>query len=129
MTEYSGAFKRYIRLTLFFLAILVLGYGFTPYQSIFLGLLLGTIGGLYNLISMYRKIDRLGQAIVEGQRAKTLGSLTRMLTAGLAVLIALRYPEMFHLVSVVVGLMSVYAIIFIDSLLQHYVFKKKRGEN
>jgi ATP synthase protein I len=129
MTEYSGAFKRYIRLTLFLLAIFVLAYSFTPYQSIFLGLILGTICGIYNLISMYRKIERLGQAVVHGTKAKTLGSLSRMLTAGLAVLIALRYPETFHLVSVVVGLMTVYAIIFIDSFLQHYVFKKKRGEN
>lgn len=129
MTEYSDAFKRYIRLIVFLLAILVLGYGFTPYHSIFLGLILGTVCGLYNMISMYRKIDRLGQAVVYGRKVKTLGSLSRMLTAGLAVLIVLRYPETFHLVSVVVGLMSVYAIIFIDSLLQHYVFKKKRGEN
>lgn len=125
MTEYSGAFKRYIRLTLFLLAFLVVGYGFTPYQSIFLGLILGTVAGFYNLISMYRKINRLGQAVVHGGKVKTLGSLSRMLMAGLAVLIAMRYPEMFHLVSVVVGLMSVYAIIFIDSLLQHYVFKKE----
>jgi ATP synthase protein I len=129
MNEYTERFRKYIQYSLFFTAVIVLGWAITPYSTVFSGLLLGQAVGFYNLVNMYWKIKRFGLAISEGRSVKSLGNLTRMLTAGLAVLIAIRYPEVFHLVSVVVGLMSVYAIIFIDSLIQVYAFGKKRGEN
>ncbi|MFC0186985.1 ATP synthase subunit I [Fictibacillus aquaticus] len=116
MTEYSATYARYFKYTLFSLSFFVLGYAFTDYKTIFLGLALGTVFSLYNLWNMYSKIGRFGQAVASGQKVKTLGSLARLVTAGLAVLIAQRYPEHFHLLSVVVGLMSVYIIMLIDSL-------------
>jgi ATP synthase protein I len=65
---------------------------------------------------MYAKIERLGQAVIQKRKVKTLGSLSRLMLAGLAVLIAMKYPEHFHLLSVVVGLVSIYIIMLIDSL-------------
>jgi ATP synthase protein I len=118
MNEYKMVFFKYIKYTLYVLAFFVTGYGFTPYKTIFLGLVLGTVFSLYNLWSMYSKIERFGQAVTQQKRVKTLGSLSRLLLAGLAVLIAMKYPEYLHLLSVVVGLMTVYIIMLIDSLSQ-----------
>ncbi|WP_246625167.1 ATP synthase subunit I [Fictibacillus nanhaiensis] len=116
MNEYKQVFFKYIKYTLYLLSFFFIGYAATPYKTIFLGLALGTAFSLYNLWSMYSKIDRMGQAVIQQKRVKTLGSLSRLLFAGVAVLIALKYPEHFHLLSVVVGLMSVYIIMLIDSL-------------
>lgn len=91
--------------------------GFTPYQDIFLGLALGTSFSLYNLWILVRKSKQIQQAIEEGRTARSLGTVSRMAAAGLAVLIALKFPEHFHLISVVIGLMTIYIVIMIDSIL------------
>ncbi|PFG15192.1 ATP synthase subunit I [Bacillus sp. es.036] len=116
MTEYTQSFRRYMQFTLYLLAIFVMGWGITSYKALFLGLILGTILSIYNLFNMYRKVDRLGEATVKGTKARSLGLLTRQAVAGLAVLIALRYPEYFNLLGVVSGLMTTYLIILIDSI-------------
>ncbi|MCA0991224.1 ATP synthase subunit I [Pseudalkalibacillus hwajinpoensis] len=115
MTEYTQSFRRYMQFTLYLLAIFVMGWGITSYKALFLGLILGTIFSIYNLFNMFRKIDRLGEATVKGTKARSLGLLTRQAVAGLSVLIALRYPEYFNLLGVVIGLMTTYIIILIDS--------------
>ncbi|KSU81851.1 ATP synthase protein I [Fictibacillus enclensis] len=116
MTEYTMTFRRYIKITLFMLSFFVLGYGVTSYKSIFLGLSFGTLFSLYNLWSMYSSIERLGQAVINQQKVRTMGSLSRLLMGGLAALIAIRFPQFFNLLSVVIGLMTVYIIMLIDSL-------------
>ncbi|MGG1686989.1 ATP synthase subunit I [Pseudalkalibacillus sp. NRS-1564] len=116
MTEYTQSFRRYMQFTLYLLAIFVMGWGITSYKALFLGLILGTIFSIYNLFNMFRKIDRLGEATVKGTKARSLGLLTRQAVAGLSVLVALRYPEYFNLLGVVIGLMTTYIIILIDSI-------------
>ncbi|MFL6517019.1 MAG: ATP synthase subunit, partial [Bacillus sp. (in: firmicutes)] len=49
-----------------------------------------------------------------GKKPKSLGSLSRMAVAGIAALIALRYPEQFDMISLVIGLMTSYIVIMID---------------
>ena len=45
------------------------------------------------------------------------------------VLIALEYPEYFHLISVIIGLMATYVVIMIDYFLKIGIYLvKKRGE-
>ncbi|RBW68720.1 ATP synthase subunit I [Bacillus taeanensis] len=110
--------KRFMQLTVYIIALLVLGWGFTPYQSVFLGAILGLIIGSFNIWFMYRKVKKLGQAAAEGTKAYSLGMLTRFALAGLAVLVALRYPDTFHLLSMVIGFSSAYIIIFIDFFLK-----------
>ncbi|MGG1572965.1 ATP synthase subunit I [Fictibacillus sp. NRS-1165] len=116
MTEYTMTYRRYIKYTLFMLSFFVLGYGVTSYKSIFLGLSFGTLFSLFNLWSMYSSIERLGQAVINQQKVRTMGSLSRLLMGGLAALIAMRFPQFFNLLSVVIGLMTVYIIMLIDSL-------------
>jgi ATP synthase protein I len=127
MTEYDIAFKRYISLNLYGLSFLVAGWALTDFDSVFLGLLLGAVGSFYNLWLMNKKTNKLGNAAANKEKPPTLGSFSRLMTGGLVVLIATRYPETFHLVSVVVGLMSSYIIIFID-FIAFQTLRRKRGE-
>lgn len=129
MTEYKKILQRHIKILLYLLSLYALGWGFTPWQSAFNGLLLGTVGSVYFLLSTYRKINRMGQAIVEQRRTMSLGSLQRVAVAGLVVLIALRFPQTFDLIFVILGLMTFSIVILIDILLQSIRNQtRKRGE-
>lgn len=113
MTEFKKLFSHQIKYMIYIIALFVLGWGLTSYKQVFAGLLLGSVISLYFLWSTARKIDMLGQAVVEGGKAMSLGTFSRLASAILAVMIATRYPEYFHLVSVVIGLMTSYVVIMI----------------
>ena len=87
--------------------------------QIFQGLILGTIFSLFIFWSMVQKNKKFSEAAAEGKKMRSLGSLTRMSAGALAAVIALRYPEEFQMVSVVLGLMTVYLVIMIDYFIQH----------
>lgn len=127
MPEFKMMFVRQRKMMLFLLSFYVLGWGFTSYQSIFLGLILGTSLSLFNLWLMTRKIDQFGQAVETGRKVRSLGSFSRMATGALAVVITLRYPDHFHLISVIIGLMTSYIVIMIDFFIQQ-IFSDKSGE-
>lgn len=114
MPEFQTMFTRQRKWMFLLLSFYVLGWGFTSQQSIFLGLILGTSLSLFNLWLMARKIDKFGQAAAEGRTIRSLGSFSRMATGALAIVITMRYPEQFHLISVVIGLMTSYIVIMID---------------
>ena len=117
MPEYKLIFKRVRKYILYLLALYVLGWGFTSYQSIFLGLILGTSLSLFNLWVLDRKMKQFGEVMVNGGKIRSLGLLTRMATAIFAVLIAMEYSNYIHLISVVIGLMTAYIVIMIDNFL------------
>ena len=98
----------------YLLSIFVLGWGFTEHQTIFAGLILGTSLSFFNLWLISRKMKAFDKAIETGGKFRSLGTLSRMASAGLAVLIALEYPDQFHLISTVLGLMTAYIVISID---------------
>lgn len=62
---------------------------------------------------MARKSDKFGDAVLQGKKVRSLGSFSRMATAALAVMISLKFPDSFHLISVVLGLMTSYIVIMI----------------
>ena len=124
MPEFQTMFARQRKWMFFLLSFYVLGWGFTAHQSIFLGLILGTSLSLFNLWLMARKIDKFGQAAAEGRQIRSLGSFSRMASAALAIVITLRYPEQFHLVSVVIGLMTSYIVIMIDFFTHNFYSDK-----
>ncbi|WP_077623445.1 ATP synthase subunit I [Sediminibacillus massiliensis] len=117
MQQYEKMITRQKKWMFYLLALLVLGAGFTPYPRIFLGLLLGTVISFYNLWLMQRKIKQFGQAVVEQRSTRGIGTFTRLASAAAAVLIALQFEEYFHLISVIIGLMTAYVVIMIDFLL------------
>lgn len=114
MPDVNSIFQGQRRYIFFLLALYVLGWGFTSYQSIFLGLILGTSFGLFNMWLLARRMDKFGDAVVRGERVRSLGMISRMATAVLAVLIAVEYPDQFHLYSVILGLMTSYFVIMIE---------------
>ncbi|MFE8698065.1 ATP synthase subunit I [Cytobacillus sp. FJAT-53684] len=124
MPEFKTTFVRQRKYIFLLLSIYVLGWGFTSYQSIFLGLILGTSLSLFNLWLIVRKTQRFGDAVVRGEKVRSLGTITRMASALLAVMLALEYPKELHLVSVVFGLMTSYIVIMIDYFLQSFYLRK-----
>ncbi|WP_066189005.1 MULTISPECIES: ATP synthase subunit I [Gracilibacillus] len=120
MNQYKQMITRQRKWMFYLLALFVLGWGFTPYTRIFLGLLLGTALSFYSLWTMQRKIDRFGQAVAQENRATGIGTFTRLATAALAVIIAMRFEEQFHLMSVILGLMTTYVVIMIDFAISTY---------
>ncbi|MBU8881055.1 ATP synthase subunit I [Bacillus sp. FJAT-29790] len=118
MQELQTIFIRQRKYIFLLLSIYVLGWGFTSYQSIFLGLILGTALSLFNLWLMVRRTEKFGEAVAKGEKVRSLGMISRMASAVLAVMIAMKYPEDFHLISVVFGLMTSYIVIMIDYFLQ-----------
>ncbi|TYR80172.1 ATP synthase subunit I [Priestia megaterium] len=119
MQELQHIFPRLRSYILYLLALYVLGWGFTSYQSVFAGLILGTVISLYNLWGLVRKFKKFGRAFDEGKKPRSLGTVTRFATAALAVVITISYPKTFHLISVVVGLMTSYVVIVIDFVVQN----------
>ena len=124
MNEYNNMIARQRKWMFYLLAIMVLGWGFTPYQTVFLGLLLGTTLSFFNLWVMQRKINRFGQAISKGDKVYGIGTFTRLASAAVAVVIAMRYDVYFHMIGVMFGLMTTYVVIMID----FFIFEVKTGK-
>lgn len=119
MLELDKMFKKHWKYIMYLLGIYALGVMLTKYDIVFQGLILGTIFSLFIYWSMVQKYKKFSVAVSKGSKKQSLGSLTRMSIAALAAVIALRYPEKFQIVSVVLGLMTVYFVIMIDYFLQH----------
>lgn len=114
MPDVQTIYRQQQRYILFLLSIYVLGWGFTSYQTIFLGLILGTAFGLFNMWLLAKRMDKFGDAVVRGEKVRSLGMISRMATAILAVMLAVKYPDIIHLYSVILGLMTPYFVIMIE---------------
>ncbi|WP_110928324.1 ATP synthase subunit I [Bacillus massiliglaciei] len=119
MPELDKMFNRQRKSMLYLMGLYLLGIVFTPFDDIFQGLLLGTIFSMIIFLSLVNKNKKFSQAVAEGKKARSLGNLTRMSAAAIAAMIALRYPEEFRVVFVVLGLMTVYIVIMIDYFIQN----------
>ncbi|MBM4761536.1 ATP synthase subunit I [Bacillus sp. B15-48] len=124
MQEWQQLTIRYRKYMFYLLALYVLGWGFTSYQPVFAGLILGTSLGFFNMWLLARKTNTLGQAVTSGTTVRTLGTLSRMATAVLAVIVALRYPDIFHFISVIIGLMTYVIVIMIDLFFHSILIRK-----
>ena len=116
MPDLQVLYIRQRKILFYLLSIYVIGWGFTAYQSIFLGLVFGTSLSLFNLWLMVKKTNQFGERVLQGQKVRSLGSFSRMATGALAVVVALRYPDYLQLMSVIIGLMTSYIVIMIDLL-------------
>lgn len=123
MEELRHMFQRQRKYIFYLLSIYTLGWGFTDYKTVFLSLLLGTIISLYSLWLLAKKTSQFVQATVDGEKVRSLGMVSRMAAAGLAVFAVVRYPQHFSIIPVVLGLMTSYFVIIID----YFLFQKLRG--
>lgn len=118
MSDYELMVSRQRKWMFYLLALFVLGAGFTSYTRIFNGLILGTVVSLYNLWLLQYKTKALGGAAVKGKKVRSIGMFSRFAAAVLATLIALRFGETFHIIAVVIGIVSSYIVIGIDMFVQ-----------
>jgi len=120
--EYSFRIRRVVQWTIFVLAGTILGWGFTSpqYQPWFAGLGLGTTIGLISAVFTAWKVHKVGEVAIQHQGKKkqvSLGMPTRLALAVLATVITLQYSEIFHIATMVIGLMIPSIIALVDSLL------------
>ena len=102
----------------FLLALCALGWGFTPYETIFAGIAVGAFFGTYNFWILVRRMEKFDRAMSEGTKAPSLGTALRFGSGVAAVALAISMPQYFHLISTVIGLMLPYIFIFIINFVQ-----------
>src|SRR5690625_7732018 len=76
----------------------------TPYSKLFLGLLLGIIIRFYNLWLLQRKTNLLGEAAEREGKRIGIGTISRLASAALGVLIAIKYD--LDIIGFIIGLMT-----------------------
>lgn len=118
MEDYIYLTKRFTIQTVILIFLFIILAFTTTYNSIFFGLILGSIISLSNLWSTYFQVKRLGESVDVGRAKFSLGTLFRFALAIGAIYVAFQYPDTFHFISVVIGLMLTYIIILINSLFQ-----------
>lgn len=114
MSELRAHVIRLTKTMLYILALFVLGWGFTVHQTIFASLLLGATVSFVNALYTAFKAHQFRRLIEAGRRPRGSGMLTRFSMVALAVFVAMRYPDFFHMPSLAIGLILVPVILFID---------------
>ena len=104
----------------FLLAICALGWGFSPYDSIFAGIALGAFFGTYNFWILVRRMEKFDRSISEGKKVASIGTVLRFGSGVAAVAIAISLPQYFHLISTVIGLMIPYIFLVIERIVHHF---------
>ena len=103
----------------FLLAICALGWGFSPYDSMFAGIALGAFFGTYNFWILVRRMEKFDRSMSEGTRAPSIGMAYRFFSGVAAVAIAISLPQYFHLISTVIGLMIPYIFLILERIVHH----------
>ena len=117
MLEMQRIFTRQKKYIYFLLAACALGWGFTPYSTIFAGLALGSLFGLYNFWILVRRMEKFDRVLESGKGRAGLGTTLRFASGVAAVAIALALPEYFHLISTVIGLMIPYVLLVVERIM------------
>ena len=112
-------YKRLKRLMYFILAVFVLGWGVTPYQEVFAGLIVGSLFGIYNMWILVRRMEKFDRAVEEGSKVRSLGTALRFASGVAVVAIAILFAEHIHLVSAVIGLMIPYGLLLVERIVYH----------
>ncbi|USK24092.1 ATP synthase subunit I [Bacillus altitudinis] len=118
MNDPNDIFRRQSKYMFYLLAIFVFGYAMPGFKPLFLGFIIGTIFAFFNLFLLIRRMHAFDRAVKKGKSIRSMGSTARWANAILAVAIAWRYPNEVHLAGVVIGLMTIYPVIMIDSFIQ-----------
>ncbi|RLL42904.1 ATP synthase subunit I [Oceanobacillus piezotolerans] len=128
MSDFENMIIRQRKWMLYLLAVLVLGTVFTSHPRIFNSLLLGASVSFYNLWLLQHKTNAFGKTVAETGKARGgLGTFSRLAASILAVLIALRFEETFHIIAVVIGIVSSYFIMALDGIVQFIKHNKSKN--
>ncbi|MBO9130068.1 ATP synthase subunit I [Bacillus sp. 165] len=125
MVEMHELITRQKKYMYYLLALFVLGWGFTTYRAVFLGLILGTIVSFFGLRLVARRTDKLLDRVTEGKkvkaRAKAVSTYSRLATIGLLVILAVRYKDLIEVWALGIGLMTGHLVMIIDFLYLQYI--------
>ncbi|WP_078556147.1 ATP synthase subunit I [Bacillus alkalicellulosilyticus] len=130
MTSLQQKMKGFTIVTAIFILLFLIGYIITPYQSHFLGLVIGLSFSYINLCTIYIKTKVVGDRAA-GMSGKaylangiaSFGMLIRFGLAVCAVALAVSFPETIDLISVITGLALIYIFLLIDMTIE---FIRKR---
>lgn len=107
------------KITLVVLAIFVLGWAFTEWETVFAGLIIGTLFGLYNFWILVRRYEGYKRTLSGGRKRASLGTGLRFASGIAAVAIAMAMPEKFNLTSTVIGFAIPYALFIGERIIYH----------
>jgi len=119
MQSLQEIYIRQRRAIFFLLALFVLGWGFTDWKTVFAGLILGSLFGMYNFWILLRRLERFDRSFTEGKKATSLGTAMRFASGVAAAAIAISLPEQFDMSSTVIGLMIPYVLLLVDRIVYH----------
>jgi ATP synthase protein I len=126
MLDLHHVFAMQKKALLFLLAFCALGWGFTPYEPIFLGIAVGALFGTYNFWILVRRMDKFDRNLSEGKRTPSIGMALRFGSGIAAAAIAITLPQYINLGSTIIGLMAPYVFLLIGAIM-HSV-KEQKGE-
>lgn len=109
MQAFSLAIRKVFRYVFLCVAIMsVLWFLMPAYRAFLQSLIAGTLISIVNGAVLFSKTWRIGQFAVDPSvRPKGTGMLQRMLSAAFAVFLPVRFPEMFTLSGMLIGLFVV----------------------
>ncbi|MGB3261084.1 ATP synthase subunit I [Paenisporosarcina sp.] len=119
MQDLQQVFASQKKLIFFLLAFCALGWGLTPFKTVFAGLALGSLFGLYNFWLLVRRLEKFDRSLSEGKKVASLGTGLRFASGIATVAVAIAIPEQFHLTSSVIGLMIPYVYLLADRIIYH----------
>ncbi|WP_203248453.1 ATP synthase subunit I [Sporosarcina beigongshangi] len=119
MQTLQEIYRRQKRVLFFCLALFVLGWGFTDFKTVFAGLILGSLFGLYNFWILIRKMERMEQKFSEGKQSLSLGTVLRFASGVGAAALATAMPEHFDLISTVIGFAIPYVLLLVERIIYH----------
>ena len=130
MIDVHGLVQRQKKYMYYLLALLVLGWGFTSYKDVFLGLIIGTIFSFLSLRIIARRTDKLLDRVTNGENVKfkatAVSTYSRFATIGLLILFAAKYQELIAMWGLGVGLLTGYLVMIIDFLYLEYKSREER---
>jgi ATP synthase protein I len=118
-------FARYIRLTFFFSLLLLMissmcWFYFPSYQTYFAGYVLGLIVSIINGLITANKTIKMGDfATGKIKKMQGMGTLQRFLLAGFAGYTAMKYPDLFHWLGLLIGITTVTMLSLLIALILH----------
>ncbi len=106
MQTFTSAMRMVFRYAFFSMAIVMALWALLPERRLFLqSLLLGMAASVINGAVLWSKTWRVGESAVNPKvRPKGTGMMQRLVVAGFAVYLTMRFPEHFMLAGVLIGL-------------------------
>ncbi|MGL4819816.1 MAG: ATP synthase subunit I [Bacilli bacterium] len=107
-------FQRYLRMCIVLLVIGVMGMLYPPAKLYAQGFFIGVSVGAVNLWFLMRRIRYFTESLALGGNPKGIGMLARLAVVLLALMIVMKFPEHFHILGFLIGLLTTVVVIVID---------------